>query len=204
MNYCIYTKINKDRADYYLELFSLYKIALANEIIFTNGHLNPHHYKNIITISLRLNKFDWVENFIEKYTHLLPESDKDNAYNYNLANVYFSKKEYFKVIEQLREVEYQNITYALGSKLLLLRTYFELKEDTALYSLMDSFRIYLRRNREITAAVKQQYMNTLRFTKNIANIAPYDEKAKTKIIDKINNCKSLVLKDWLLEKVSEI
>ena len=204
MNYCIYTKINKDRPDYYSELFSLYEIALDKEIIFTNGQLSPHHYKNIITISLRLNKFDWVEEFIQEFTHQLPESDKENAYNYNLANVYFSKKEYEKVIEQLREVEYQNITYALGSKLLLLRTYYELKEDTALNSLIDSFRIYLRRNREITTAVKQQYMNTLRFTKKLASLAHYDEKAINKITEKIESCKALVLKDWLLGKVSEI
>ena len=204
MNYCIYTKINQNRPDYYDELFSLYLISLEKEIIFVNQQLNPHHYKNIITISLRLKKFDWVEDFIQKYTHLLPESDKENAYNYNLANVYFSQGKYERVIEQLREVEYQNITYALGSKLLLLRTYYELKEDTALSSLIDSFRIYLRRNREITTSVKQQYMNTLRFTKKIASIAPYDEKSKNKIIEKIDNSKALVLKNWLLEKVSGI
>lgn len=89
MNYCIYTKINRNRPDYYEELFSLYLISLEKEIIFINQQLNPHHYKNIITISLRLKKFDWVEQFIENYTHLLPASDKENAYNYNLANVYF-------------------------------------------------------------------------------------------------------------------
>ncbi|MEO1260260.1 MAG: hypothetical protein AAFZ15_15805 [Bacteroidota bacterium] len=204
MNYCIYTKINQNRPDYYEELFYLYLISIEKEIIFINQQLNPHHYKNIITISLRLEKFEWVENFIQNYTHLLPESDKENAYNYNLANVYFSQGKYEKVIEQLREVEYQNITYALGSKLLLLRTYFELKEDTALSSLIDSFRIYLRRNREITTSVKQQYMNTLRFTKKIASIAPYDERSKDKIIEKINNSNALVLKNWLLEKVSGI
>ena len=204
MNYCIYTKINSNRPDYYEELFGLYKIALEKEIIFINGELSPHHYKNIITISLRLKKFDWVEFFIQTYTHQLPASDKENAYNYNLANVYFSKGEYEKVIGQLREVEYQNITYALGSKLMLLRTYFELGEDTALSSLIDSFRIYLRRNKKITSQVKQQYMNTLRFTKKITTIAPYDEKSKMKTAEKIENCKTLVLKNWLLEKVAGV
>jgi hypothetical protein len=182
----------------------LYKISLEKGILLLNGELGQHHYKNIITISLRLKKFDWVESFIETYTHQLPESARENAYNYNLANVYFSKGEYEKVIEQLREVEYQNLTYALGSKLMLLRTYFELKEDTALSSLIDAFRIYIRRNKKMTSQVKQQYMNTLRFTKKITGIAPYDEKSKIKTIEQIENCKALVLKNWLLEKVKEI
>ncbi|MBK9016821.1 MAG: hypothetical protein IPM82_23690 [Saprospiraceae bacterium] len=204
MNYCIDTKINHGREDYYGELFSLYRIALDREIIFDNGELNPHHYKNIITISLHIRELDWTENFIRDYTHRLPKSDQENALNYNLAHVYFYQKHYDRVIELLREVEYQTIAYSLGSRMLLMRTYFELREDQALDSLIDSYSIFLRRNRLISRDVKQQYLNMLRFTRKLFLLAPFDKKGIEKTRQEIENCKSLAAKKWLLEKAGAL
>ncbi len=201
MNYCIDTKINHGREDYYAELFALYHIALAREIIFDNGLLNPHHYKNIITVALHIRELAWAEAFIQDYTHRLPKANQENALNYNLAHVYFYQKRYDLVIELLREVEYQSIAYALGSRMLLLRTYYEQGEDQALDSLIDSYRIFLRRNRLISKEVKQQYLNMLRFTRKLVLLSPFDKKGIEKTRLEIENCKSLTLKQWLLEKV---
>ncbi len=204
MNYCIDTKINHGREDYYGELFSLYRIALDREIIFDNGELNPHHYKNIITIALHIRELAWAENFIRDYTHRLAKSEQENALNYNLAHVYFYQKQYDRVIELLREVEYQNIAYSLGSRMLLMRTYFEQRQDQALDSLIDSYSIYLRRNRLISKDVKQQYLNMLRFTRKLFQLAPFDKKGREKTRQEIENCKSLAAKKWLLEKAGEV
>ena len=123
LNYCILTKINAGETRYFQEIFSLYKTALQQEIIFEKGLLNPNHYKNIITVGLQVKAFDWVEEFTKTYTPKLPIELQKNALNFNLANIYFEKKDFQKVIEQLREVEYENLSYALGSKIILLKTY---------------------------------------------------------------------------------
>jgi tetratricopeptide (TPR) repeat protein len=204
MNYCIDTKINHGREDYYAELFALYRIALDREIIFDNGELNPHHYKNIITISLHIRELAWAEAFISEFTQRLPKADQENALYYNLAHVYYYQRRYDEVIELLREVEYQTTAYALGSRLLLLRTYFELREDQALESLLDSFRIFVRRNRLLSREMKQQYLNMLRFARKLFNAAPFDKKAVLKIGQEIANCKSLTAKKWLTEKAAEM
>lgn len=204
MNYCIDVKINNGRTDYYLELFQLYRIALDQEIIFNGDELDPHHYKNIITIALQLREFEWVENFIRDYTPRLPKPEQDNAFNFNLAQVYFYRGEYGKVIELLREVEYQNIAYSLGGRLLLLRTYFELGEVQALESLISSFSIFLRRNKLISKEVQQQYLNMLRFTRKLFHLPPFDHAALTKIQQELEACKSLAAKKWLIEKVAKL
>ena len=204
MNYCIDTKINHGREDYYAELFALYRIALDQEIIYDKGELNPNHYKNIITISLHIQELAWAENFIRDYTHRLPKSDRENALNYNLAHVYFYQKRYDRVIELLREVEYQSITYLLGSRTLLMRTYFEQQENQALDSLIDSYSIFLRRNRLISKEIKQQYLNMLRFTRRLFGLASFDKKGIEKTLQDIENCKSLAAKKWLLEKAGEM
>ena len=202
-NFCAY-HINLGKVKYYHELFDIYQTLIEKQIIFqSGGELDPAIYKNIITIGCLVKAFDWVEQFIQDHTGKLPKVSQDNDLNYNLAKVYFFTGQYEKVIEQLREVEYKNLDYSLGGKLMLLKTYYELDEFRALDSLMDSFRIYLHRNKIISRDVKQQYMNVLRFVKKLASIAPYDKEVIQKIKTQINNCKALADKKWILEKVAE-
>jgi hypothetical protein len=202
-NYCINTKINNGFSEYFHELFDIFRTLLQQEVLFQNGRLDPQDYKNIITVGLQIGEFDWVEDFIQRQTSRLPADNQENALNYNLAKVYFHQEQYERVIEQLREVEYRNLTYALGSKLMLLKTYFELDEYLALDSLIDSFRIYLRRNRMISRDVKRQYLNVLRFVKKLSNVDPYDKQALSRIKQQVIDCKALAAKKWLLEKVEE-
>lgn len=203
INYCIHKKINVGKSNFFNNLFEIYKDALKTEIIFIGNEINFNHYKNIITVGVQIKEFEWVENFIQEYTPKLPKNHQENALTYNLAKVYFHKKDYTKVIEQLREVEYKNLIYALGGKLMLLKTYYELDEIAALDSLIDSFRIYLRRNRTISKDVRQQYMNVLRFVKKLSGLAPYDRTGLAKVTQEIHDCKALAAKNWILEKVEE-
>lgn len=203
-NYCIISKINMGRSDYFRELFILYKDQVKSKIILEDDVITTQNYKNIITVALHSEEFEWVEQFIQTYTDKLPIENQDNDRTYNLAKVYFHQKKYTKVIEQLREVEYKNVIYALGGKLMLLKTYFELNEFLALDSLVDSFRIYLRRNSKIPKEVKQQYMNVLRFTKRLSVVLLNDQTTILKIKTQVLACKALAAKKWLLEKIGEM
>ncbi len=204
INYCIDTKINKGRIKFFEELFGIYDVMLNCNILTEKGVIDPQHYKLIISVGLQVKKFDWVENFIQGYTEKLPPEEQVNARIYNLAKVHFQQQHYEKVIELLREVEYQNLTYALGGKLMLLKTYYELNEYLALDSLIDSFRIYLRRNKLISKEVRQQYFNVLRFVKKLSAVMPGDREAIAKIRQEIDACKALADKAWILQKVAEL
>ena len=203
-NYCIDTKINNGQSQYFLELFDVFKTLIEKEIIFIEGNLDPQDYKNIIAVGCHVKEFDWTEKFIQNYTQLLPTNTQDNDLSYNLATVYFHKQDYPKVIEQLREVEYKNLTYMMGGRQMLLVTYYEMKEFKALDSLLDSYSIYLRRNKMISKEIRQQRMNGVRFTRKLISVAPYDKKRIEKLKEQITNCKALAAKQWLLEKVEEL
>ena len=203
-NYCIGAKINQGEPQYFHELFALYQVALEKHIIIEEGVLDPFHYKNIITAGLRVNALDWTEQFIRDYTPLLSDSSQANAFTYNLAKVYFQQERYDKVIEQLREVEYQDLVYTLGAKLMLLKTYYELNEFLALDSLSDSFRIFLQRNKYISREVKQQYLNVLRFVKKLSNIRPGDDATIEKVRQQVENCHALGDKAWIIEKLQHL
>jgi len=200
MNYCIDTKIHKGKSSYYHELLELYQTGLSSKVIFENDKLPLQQYKNIIALSLHLKQFEWAEDFIKSYTENLPKNEQDNALNFNLANVYFHQGKFNQAIELLRDVKLDKIEYAIGSRLMLLQTYFELEEINALDSLLDSFKIYVRRSKLITKDTKQRCLNIIRFTKKLTQLAPYDKVKRENLYEQISNCKNVGLKPWLLEK----
>lgn len=203
-NYCITQHINQGRSHYFQELFDISRTLLEKGITQRSNVIEPQAYKNIITVGLHVREFSWTEEFIREYTHLLPEEERANALSYNLAKVAFHRGEYESVIDQLSRVTYANHTYALGSKLMLLKTYYETGEDRALDSLMESFRIYLRRHRKISREVRTQYRNVLRYVRKLFYLPPHAPDALAKLKADIEQCEALADKPWILAKVAEL
>ncbi len=203
LNYCV-RHINKGSHRFLVEYFLLYEDLLEKEIIYVDGELGPLNFKNIIVIALRLGKYEWTEDFIHKFKYRLPETIRENAVTFNLARLYFYQKRYDKVIELLREVEYDDITYNLSSKAMLLITYYDTDEIEPLYSLMESFRTYLNRHKEIPQQRRKNYGNLIKFTKKLTKLYPGDNKNIQKVKLEINNSNNTANIDWLQEKIAEL
>ncbi len=200
-NFCI-TRINSGDKDFFKVLYDLYSILLERKTIFNHDELDERHYKNIITLGVRLKDYSGVETFILEYSPKLKIEYRENALSYNLAHLYFAQKKYTEVIEQLSVVEYSDLFYALGSKLILLKTYYEMNEYAAMESFIDTFRIYLRRNKLITGKMKTQYMNFLKFFKKLTSIPLYEKNSFAQLEELINKTDEVTNKAWLLEKIS--
>ncbi len=203
INYCV-KKNNQGHTQFLEELFDVFKDYLKKKLIYINGELDPFHFKNIVTAALRLGHFDWTEEFIFSNKDKLPQDSKENAYTFNLARLYYYKKEYDKVISLLQEVEYEDIVYSLSSKSLLLATYYENDEIEPLYSLLESFRAYINRRKDIPERWKKSYSNLIRFTKKLTRIIPGDKKALNKIKEELNNAGEVADTKWLQSRIAEL
>lgn len=201
LNYSI-KRMNAGEEEYIREAFNLYVKSLESGLLMVKGHITPWSFKNIVTIGLRLKEFDWIENFIHNYSKLLDERYRDNAITFNLAQLYFYKKDYPKVISQLSQVEYDDMTYNLNSKTLLMASYYELDEIEALGSLLDTFRVYLSRNKELPATRRKHYLNTISIVRKLSKIVHGDKKEIDKLQKEIDNTQGVVSKNWILEKLS--
>ena len=202
-NYCAF-KVNKGKTHYYPIYFQLIKHTIDLDILLENNQLSEGVFKNIITISLRVGEFVWAEDFIDRYHVFLPSDIRENARTFNLANLYSHQRQFGRVIELLRSVEYNDLSYALSSKLILVRTYYDTQEWMALDSLIDSFRVFLRRNKELSKSFKTEYTNFLLFTKKLSAIHPGNTADLLKTRHQITACNAVVSKKWLLEKLSEM
>lgn len=202
-NYCI-KKINTGNAKYYRELFDIYKTLIETQIILNKGVIVPWDYKNITSVGLRVGEYKWVEKFIKTYNQHLPKDHQKNALTYNLAILHFYKKDYNEVITLLRDMSYKDVFDALQGRWLLLKTYYELDEYDALDALIDSFRIFLRRNKSISKSYQKMYMNAIKFLQKIMKI-PYESKSSgEKLYLQIKECTPIAERRWLLQKLEEV
>jgi len=202
-NYCA-LKINQGKTAYYYRYFSLIKNLVDKDLLLENGSVPEPVFKNFITVSLGAGEYDWTEQFIRQYADFLPARIRENARMFNLAYVFFYQKNYNKVIEYLRDVEYSDVVYALGAKSMLLRTYYEQGEYLALDSLIDSFRIFLRRNKVISKNLKREYINFVNLVKRLTTITANDTKAIADLHRRVSQTSYSMPKNWLLKKIAEI
>jgi hypothetical protein len=201
-NYCA-LKINQGITEYYQTFFNLQKKVVQLGIILEDGELSEAVFKNMITIGLSVGQFAWTEQFINDYYPFLPAGIRENARTFNLANLYAHQKKYDLVIELLSNVEYSDLVYSLGAKLILIRTYYESKESLALGSLMDSFKIFIRRNKLMSKSLKREYLNFLNFLSKLTALNGRQKKQLLVLRQKIADSKYVISKKWLLEKIDE-
>ena len=203
LNYCV-RKSNKGDSRFIREYLELFKDLLKNELVLEEGELSPWQFRNTILFALRLGEFDWVEKFIENYSIMLPKAYRDNSVTFNLARLNWYQKKHNNVIQLLREVEYEDFTYNLSAKSMLLTTYYEIDEIEPLYSLLESFRVYLNRDKKMPEQHKHYYRNLIKFTKKLTKIMPGDKKAIEKFKTEINETKGIADLRWLKEKITEL
>ena len=203
LNYCIDTKINLGRNDFFEELFELYRDALETGILLRHGHLPPEHYKNIITGGMRAGRLQWIEAFIQTHTDRLPPEHRADAEAYNLAKLYFHRNDHDRVLEQLRAVTDRNDRYAFGSKILLLKTYFQLGEDRSLQSLLESFRLYVRRHPRLSAPVRRRYLSFLKIFKRLVRLNPYERAEWAQFRTAVVEEEGLLEREWFLGILEE-
>lgn len=211
INFCI-QQINRGQSTYLAGLLDLYQRALDDETLLTEGWLSQWDYKNIVTSGLKARRFEWCEAFIEQYKAKIEPSARDNAYTYNLASLHAEQGDYRQALKLLQHVEFSDQFYHLGAKVILLKSYLELQDYEALHHLCETFRMYLKRNTELSKYHQAINMNLISLTKKLADLQSrwpgmggkerraQLEKMQAAIQEKGN----VAQKAWLQEKVAAL
>ncbi len=202
-NYCI-GNINKGKDEFFNELFQLYKLSIENHVVTANNNLHPADFKNIITVACRLSEYDWAEDFIRNYGDFLPIDERENAITINTALLFWYKRKLSDAVKLLSRVEFNDPFYALNAKSLLVRIYFELGEKDVLFSFIDSFRVYLKRNKLISKSHLNNYLRLITFISKLGKLKPGQFEKLQSIKQEIQETRGLNNKQWLLEQAEKL
>jgi len=210
-NYCI-RKINKGEEQFLGELFRIFQRLLTSQILIENNEIRTPDYDNIVAVAVRLKAFTWVEMFMEKYTDLLPALDKDNAYHYNLAKLYYEQQDFDKVIDLLNTVKFTDVYYEINTKYILMKLYYDQNElDVLSYSVI-AFDKLVKRNKQISTQNRGGILNFLYFLKKLAKLKKqigykdrvYIERQKIKIMELMETRTPITNINWIKGKLKEL
>lgn len=210
-NYCI-RRVNEGKSHYMQELFEIYKSLLQKDLLNDGGFLPHPHYKNMVTLGLRLKEYEWTHQFIEQYQHSLESNIRANAYHFNLATFYYETKKFDEVVELLNRVSFSDVYYEISSKYILMKVYYDLNELDLLGYLMASFEKFIKRNKAISVKNRPGILHFLMVLKKLSKIKEwksYKKKAfilqqKEKTQDLLERKKPIVNVVWLKQKLEEI
>lgn len=203
VNYCI-RQINKGKKDFIPEMFQLYKEGIERKIFIVDGTIDRFLFRNIVTAGAYLGEFDWLEEFTREYAPYLDPRHRDDYVNLSMSVIFSGKKEYEKAMKLLVQYDFKDTLINLNGKAMLIKMYYELKEISALESLLDSATIFVKRKKDLTNNYKLLYNNLIKYTKKLLRVNPYDKAKKEKLRQEIMAANPLIEKRWFLEQLEKI
>jgi len=194
--------INKDEYGQLSETLELYKTGVEQGILLTNDKISRFTYKNAVSIGLRLEKFPWVEQFIETYKDHLDSTYKEETYHYNLAKLKYSTNNYPEALELLMTTALSDDVYVnLDTKILLAKVYYELEDFDSIESLISNFQVFIRR-KQVISYQRANYQNFINCLKQLTHLNLFDKKARSTLYNEIKGIHPLPEKYWFLKQLS--
>lgn len=203
-NFCIRKSI-QGHTNYTSILFTIYK-KQAEQGVFSNSKYIPVQLiKNIVSVSATIGEYKWAEQFLEIHINDVEPDVKESVYHYNKAMLAFYQKDFQSAMEHLNQTEKMDLSFELGRKTVLLRTYYELKESLAFDALCKSFREYVHSQKGMPTRLKKAYVNFTSVLRRIERIRQQGGHEKIlPLMEKISTYEFLTNKPWLIEKLKEL
>ena len=204
-NYCIY-QINRGNQQYYEQYLKSIQIKQAVYDI----KVKEWDYKNLTLTYCRLGRIDEALQFVKDKQKDLPVERQKNAYAFNLATIKMYEKKYYEAITLLQTIKYIDHVYYIGAKTRIVKIYYDLGEYQAIFSVLDTIRLYFIRNKNLTTARRQVHLNFIRFVRKLTRLKTrkdytplesYTQKMEA-LHHEIQQEEVLHNKAWLLQETS--
>ncbi|MCI0449787.1 MAG: hypothetical protein L0Y79_08390 [Chlorobi bacterium] len=203
-NYC-QLMISHQYAKYREERFDLDNEFLQSNLISWVGGLHFFHFLSILKNAIKLRKFNWAGKKIETLRYQIEPKYRDFAINYVNSLIFFEKKEYNKSLELLGalKTEYSHQKQHVCN--LMLQIYFENGEDETAFSLIDTSRHFIHRDKHLTKNFKESSLSFLKFTEKLIKLRGKPSVETTEMLKKeMAKQPGMENKDWLVEKADEL
>ncbi len=197
-NYII-KKINYGKVLFLTELFDLFKIMISNQTIYKDDILSQWSYKNIVTVSLRLNETKWCINFIEAQKNKLDRKQRETTYLLAKSKYFFFINDFNESLELAKKVKVRDVLSHINARIIQTKSFFELDDYDELMHSIESLDKLILRNKNISKLHIKRFKNFSKYLKRIFKTTT--KRQFQKLYNKIQQEKAIDNKKWLLKKV---
>jgi len=203
-NFCV-RKIVGGHTNYTKTLFVIYQKQAEQSVLSHGKYISSQLIKNIVSMGAQAGEFDWTEEFLESHTNYIRPEIRNNVYHFNKGALAFYKKDFKAAMDHLNKTDKMDLSFELGRKTVLLRTYYELDESLAFDALCKSFKEYVHSQKGMPVRLKKAYVNFAIVLRKIDGLRRSKDSEKIKnLLEKINKYEYLTNKPWLIEKLKEL
>lgn len=207
-SYCIHMGYKGDQG-YVKQRFELYKICIEQELYAASEHIyfDDLMYGNIGITAISLKEFDWVEKYIDEYKDKVSPDNSEVVVNFVDARLSFARGKFDETLKYLNNIKtIKHIQYKMPVKDLMLMTYYELSMLSQVFYQVDSYRHFLRNNKEYFADVRfDRISNFLKAFTRLAKVREKNNQTELlKLKDDVESSTNILEKTWILQKINEI
>lgn len=194
-----------NREKYEKELYILYKMRVGNNILSPDRkHMRLILFRSILTASLNHSDEQFTEKFVEMCIPLLRENQRENMRNYSLAHIYYYKADYGKALAYNNRINFEMFAFKFDTRILQFKIYYELGYYNEAYSLIDTHRHFIKKNKAVSPYYKEIHSGFLSFYTELLKIKQgLSATAPGLLYKKLIKINNITSKKFLLEKIKE-
>lgn len=202
---CAMKRTAIDEMKYKKLYFEIKKEALEKGLHTLGPYMEVRGFRSIFHAALSLNEFEWAENFVNKHINSIAPAFRDEIFCFSNSELSFAKGNYEEALTHINKIDFKFEELKRFVKNLMFRIYYELGYIEQAYSLTDSYRHFIEKNKKISENAKLPNKNFLVFAKELLNLrVKYDRDTLEELEQKIISTNSVNSKNWLLEKIGEL
>jgi hypothetical protein len=205
-NYCI-DKTNKGYSVYYEEIFILNN-RILEEGLFKGGNVidsRTNNFRNFIFAASRLEKYDWIKDFIKNYSQELPHDIREDEVNLSGAILSIYEKKFDTALEYLAKIKRKSYLLYLDTGVYKLIVYYEIGEFEESRMEIARLKDYIRQHREIPGYLKLSYQKFItKFSELLKLTEKMDPFVHSKFLTEMEKLKYVGMGGWLYEKATEL
>lgn len=203
-NHCIRT-LNTGNEAFLAELFHVFQEMRERELLLSEFKLSQPVFKTVISCAARLGQFDWANQLIED---ALPTMETHTPYlHYARGVLAFHQNDLNAAESNMNRVLNDQQTdpfLGLDARSYLLRIYYENGNYTSMTSLLNSFRILLKRYKHLSPVRLENYKTFVRFFRRIERMDPNKPHLGAKMRDDLQALPYHASRFWFFAKLKEL
>jgi len=187
------------------EINEIHQFWIDKNVLQVYDELDKTLFISIIKAAYNSNRFDWANNFILKKKNMLVEQERQPTLQLCDAFMNFRLKNFSETIRILSCVEKLDPLFKLYTRILVLKCWYELKDDYQFESSFSNIDIFIYREKRLSDEMKEQFKITIKWIRKIQKARLRHSLDKLLIYKKKLQIK-FILKErmWITKKVEEL